>query len=134
MDKLKWSDALAVGVEAVDEQHKTLIERAAAVSRAVEEHHGETEIVETLRFLTEYAEHHFAAEEGLMTDVDYPGLDAQQIAHQEFIDNLADLEQDFVEEGASHPLAIAMNDFLTGWLLHHIQTMDRELGQFLRNG
>ncbi|NLO59024.1 MAG: hemerythrin, partial [Synergistaceae bacterium] len=36
MMNIQWTDDLAIGISVIDEQHKTLISRAASFSRAVE--------------------------------------------------------------------------------------------------
>src|ERR1035437_4783406 len=104
MGKIVWTEDLSVGVELIDRQHQTLIARLNDVSAAVDNQQGETEIGKTLGFLTDYAEFHFAAEEKVMTQAAYPGLEEQKAAHREFIVTLDNLKQDFEEEGSTRPL------------------------------
>ncbi len=63
---------------------------------------------------------------------DYPGLEDHKTKHQELKDTLADLEQDFGEEGATPALAEAINTFLGNWLVKHIKSVDVEFGAFLK--
>jgi len=131
MTKIQWDDALSVGIESIDEQHKALIQRLAAMARAVEELEGEREILRTLGFLIDYTQYHFAAEEELMKNAEYPGLNAQKTEHEAFKQMLRKMEEDLEEEGATKALAESINNFLISWLTKHIRKIDAPLGQFL---
>jgi hemerythrin len=131
MKQLLWTDDLSVGVAPIDEQHKTLMKRLNDVTGAIEAARGEREIANTLSFMSEYTEFHFSTEEKYMRECDYPGLETQKKKHQEFMDTLANLEKDFVEEGSTGALADAINTFLMNWLTKHIQGLDQEFGRFL---
>jgi hemerythrin len=133
MAQIQWSEELAVGVPRLDAEHQALIQRLNDVSAAVENRQGEVEIIRTLGFLSDYADFHFAAEEEHMAQIDYPGLAEQKTAHQEFLDTLKTLKQDFEEEGSTRTLAHAINTFLMNWLTDHIRTVDRRIGVFMAN-
>ena len=131
MGKIEWTDDLSVGVPLIDEQHQSLIARLNDVAAAIDARQGEFEIVKTLGFLTEYAEFHFSTEERHMQEAGFPGLDRQKVKHQEFMTTLADLKQDYEEEGSTRPLADAINNFLGNWLRTHIQALDHQFADFL---
>ena len=131
MEKIEWDQSLSIGIRLIDEQHKALIKRLNDVSLAIEANVGEREISKTLEFLTEYADYHFSAEEKHMAEHDYPGLEAQKKKHQEFMNTLSNLDQDFEEEGSTIGLSDAINNFLFNWLTHHIQGLDQQFGNFL---
>jgi hemerythrin len=73
MGKIEWDNSLSVGVDLIDEQHKTLLERLNDLSNAVEMSHGETETGKTLDFMVDYTDFHFSAEEKLMAEQGYQG-------------------------------------------------------------
>jgi hemerythrin-like metal-binding protein len=131
MGTVQWDDRLSVGVDLIDEQHKALIQRLNDMSAAVEAHEGEREISRTLSFLIDYTDFHFSTEKKHMEAQGYPGADAHLEKHKEFTDTLADMEQDFREEGSTKALADALNTFLGNWLLHHIRTVDHQFARFL---
>jgi hemerythrin-like metal-binding protein len=128
---VEWNKKLSVGIKLIDEQHKSLIKRLNDVSSAIETGLGEREITKTLEFLAEYADFHFSTEEKHMMENNFPGLEAQKAKHQEFMDTLANLEQDFEEEGSTNALSDAINNFLFNWLTNHIQGLDQLFGDFL---
>jgi hemerythrin len=131
MGNVEWTDDLSIGIPLIDEQHKSLIRRLNDVSKAIEAHEGEREIVKTLGFLADYAEFHFSAEEKHMKGNEYPGLEEQKTKHQEFMVTLKNMEQEFEEEGSTRILAESINTFLFNWLTSHIQGLDRKFGDFL---
>ncbi len=133
MKEIELTDDLLVGVDLIDEQHQQLIDHLNSLTKAVEEHHGPAKIGFTLDFLIDYTDFHFSAEEQLMEDNNYQGLENQKIQHEKFKKTLADIERDLVEEGASHELADVIDSLLVNWLMNHISTVDKEFGDFLKN-
>ena len=131
MEKIEWDQSLSIGIRLIDDQHKALIKRLNDVSVAIENNIGEREISKTLEFLSEYADYHFSTEEKHMAEQGFPGLETQKIKHQEFMDTLSNLDQDFEEEGSTRALSDAINNFLFNWLTNHIQGLDQQFGNFL---
>jgi len=131
MSGIQWDDTLSIGVERIDEQHKALIQRLAAMARAVKELEGEREILRTLAFLIDYTRHHFSDEEELMQRAGYPGLEVQKTEHGAFKQMLDRMEEDLEEEGATKALAESIDNFLMNWLTQHIRQIDAPLGRFL---
>jgi len=72
MTKLQWTDALSVGIEQIDCQHKQWIAHFNAAVDAMGAKLGTDHIIKDLGFLVDYTETHFAAEEGYMTAAKYP--------------------------------------------------------------
>ena len=128
---LEWNDSLSIGIETIDQQHKTLIERLQAVTSAIEMSQGEGTIAKTLDFLLDYTDFHFSEEETQMAEHQYPGLDLQKQQHAEFKDAVNKLVEDFEQEGAAKDIADHIRDFLFIWLKKHIKEADLQFGQFL---
>lgn len=131
MKKIEWNNSYEIGVPLIDEHHQTLLKRLNDVSAAVEEHQGEREITRTLKFLADYTQFHFSAEEEKMRESDYPGLDKQLEEHKKFLDALDKLEEDFRDEDATKALSESLNTFLFNWLIHHIKELDAQFGAYL---
>lgn len=132
MEGLEWRDSLSVGIDTIDEHHKTLLEHLNILSDAVANHRGTTEIVGTLDFLVDYTHFHFSTEEQHMVANNYPGYDEHKAKHEEFKTTLTNLSEDFKEEGATPSLAEAINTLLINWLIKHIEAVDQELGTFFK--
>ncbi len=131
MAKSLWNDNLSVGVPLIDQQHKMLLKHLAELSEAVGGHHGSSEIAGTLDFLVDYTDFHFSTEEKHMKANDYSGFEQHLALHEEFKRTLANLGEDFREEGATPSLAEAINTLLINWFLKHIEVVDQKLCTFL---
>ena len=133
MNEVKWTDDLSVGVELIDEQHKTLIEHLNNLTKAVEQQHGATEMTDTLSFLIDYTDFHFSMEERNMAAHGYPELEAHKAKHDEFKSILADMETQYRDDGPTAILAESIDDLLVSWLLKHIRVVDVEVGAFFKS-
>ena len=91
MNKIAWSKDLTVGVAEIDEQHRQWIQRLNDVASAIAAHQGPVQLGQTLAFLVDYTQQHFATEEKLMAAAKYPGLKTQLAQHQELTETLKDL-------------------------------------------
>jgi len=85
MDKLSWSDTLAIGIDEIDRHHQELIGiRNKLVDCCKLDDAPHTEAFHNiLGDLFEYARTHFHVEEALMQSLEYPDLDAQTNEHHE---------------------------------------------------
>jgi hemerythrin len=118
-------------VDLIDEQHKMLIEKLKDLSDDLRIGHEQDRILKTLGFMIEYTDFHFTAEEKVMADNDYPGLEMHKQQHAEFKTTLANILLDLREDGPTNELAESINVFLLNWLFNHIKGMDLKLGNFL---
>ncbi len=131
MSKIEWDDSLSVNVVLIDEQHKMLIQRLADLSDAFKRGLEQNKIMQTLEFMIDYTDFHFSAEEKVMEENDYPGLDEQKKQHEEFKVTLNNIVEDYKEEGTTTAIAESINVFLLNWLIKHIKGTDSKLGEFL---
>ena len=132
MAKSLWNDNLSVGVSLIDDQHKMLLKHLAEFSEAVAAHHGPSEIAGTLDFLVDYMDFHFKTEEKHMRANSYSELEPHLKEHVKFTSTLANLSEDFQEEGATASLAEAINTMLINLFLKHIEAVDQQFGAFLK--
>ncbi len=132
MSNIAWSDRLSVGVDLIDTQHKSLIEKIAHLEDATRTGQGPAEIVRILDFLIDYTDYHFATEEKNMRAFDYPGMPAHMKKHGDFRTTLENLAEDFEEEGATQDLADSIETLLMSWFTKHIKDVDSKFGVFLR--
>ncbi len=133
MKEVQWTDNMSVGIELIDKQHKMLIQHLNNLIKSLEPNQGLTEVANTLSFLIDYTQFHFSEEEKHMVANKYPGLDQHKMKHEEFKTTLANLEEEFTEDGATHVLADSINTLLVNWLIKHICNVDVEFGAFLKN-
>ena len=132
MASIEWTSDLTVGVPLIDAQHKALIAHLASLAAAIGKRQGETEIMGTLSFLSDYTQMHFATEIRHMTATAYPGLAEHQVRHDEFGAMLTTLHADLAEEGVTKVLADSIQTLMMNWLRNHIRTLDVQFGEFLQ--
>lgn len=131
MEKIEWDNSLSVNVNLIDEQHKMLIQRLADLSEAFNRGLEQNKVLKTLEFMIDYTDFHFSAEEKVMEENDYPGLEEQKQQHEEFKRTLDNIVEDYKEEGTTTAIAESINVFLLNWLIKHIKGTDSKLGEFL---
>ena len=123
MDKLSWSDSLAIGIEEIDRHHQELIDirnKLVDCCKLDNAPHSET-FHNILADLFEYSRTHFCAEEALMQSIDYPDLASHQDEHHQFIEHIVDLSIATRKDPRVHDKAL---DVLTDWLVTHLLQTD----------
>jgi hemerythrin len=128
---MPWSDLYSVGVDEIDQQHRVLvglINRLDAGSRKG----GDAESVDAvLAALVDYMREHFADEERLMREHDYPDADAHVAAHARLTERVRTMVQRS-DQGATPPLR-ELKLFLRQWFISHVLHTDKALGTALRD-
>ena len=122
-----FTEKYHTGIAFVDEEHETLfriIREANDLISAELLHDKYDEIIKILGELKEYTIHHFSDEEEYMKRIGYAGLEAQQRAHQAFVDKLKEINLDDVDDNQQEYLT-ELVDFLLGWLVNHILKVDK---------
>jgi hemerythrin len=132
MKKLQWESNLSVGIELIDDQHRKWIDHFNSAVEAVQSRQGSAQISKTLDFLLDYTGVHFSTEEKHMSQASYPGLGEHKGKHDELRGTLANLVQDFEEEGVTQALVDSIDTFLGNWLIKHIQEVDMQFGAYVK--
>lgn len=128
---LRWEPGLAIGVAAVDDQHRELYRQVNLLLAAMRDAQAAAEVGRLLEFLGRYVVEHFAAEERLMREARYPALDPHRREHVDFVQAFQELCRSFEGEGASPPVVVRINVWLCSWLRRHVGETDQALGRFL---
>ena len=122
-----FTQEFIVGVDLIDEEHKTLFEIIGKIHTAIKTelvHDKFDVIVDILGELKEYTRVHFADEENYMREIGYDGLAYQEMLHQKFIDKLNELDLDDVDDNQEEYLYDFLG-FLQNWLVNHILRVDK---------
>lgn len=129
--KMEWSEALAIGVGEIDQQHRELFQRFEALVEACRQGQGRSRLVELHAFLGDYVERHFADEEALMRSKDYPRAAEHAEQHAKFRQQMAGLTALLSSHGPSIALLVETNQKVMQWLTEHINKTDRALAAYL---
>ncbi len=134
-DLLEWGPALFTGVEAIDEQHKMLVDMLNEANLRMRSQIDRSVTEDIVRDLMSYALYHFETEEELMLEHGYSQGSSEDAAkhlteHREFSNTVASVQQDLI---AGKPITReALLGFLNNWLVNHIMHTDKRLAAFLK--
>ena len=126
-----WNENLATGNEEIDHQHKELFKRFNNLQSACKQGRGLDELTSLLDFLGEYVRSHFALEEKLQIDHDYPDYQKHKEEHNYFIRNFRKLEEQLNTKGTTSDLFNQTNMALVDWLIRHFTWTDKDLANYL---
>ncbi len=118
-----WSPKYTVNHPVMDEHHHALFKLIDRLSEAIFEKKENEFIGELLNSLIEYTKMHFAAEEKLMLQVNYPGLLQHKEAHEKMVAQVQEYQRRF-KEGDRTVTAEISQFLMTDWLVKHILGMD----------
>ena len=129
MEKFVWDESLKTGHRMIDVQHKELIAAFNDLGEAIEKGEGPTAIKKILTFLKYYAEWHFEHEENCAFKHKCPIADVNKQAHQQFLQTVGTLNEEYRQSGSSEIVAKKIHTELLNWLLSHIRGIDVQIAQ-----
>ncbi|MFP4032824.1 MAG: bacteriohemerythrin [Desulfococcaceae bacterium] len=124
-----WEDRYRLGFDAIDRQHRHLVELVNELYRAMYAGEGRTVLARTLDELMAYTATHFEDEERLMARFNYPDLEAHRQVHRKMAHHVAGLKARYDSGELSSPVQIG--NFLKNWLTRHILGTDHKFKPFL---
>ncbi len=130
MSPVQWSDKIETKITVIDYEHRVLIDLLnqveAIASAGAATHESKLAIFQELG---DYVRTHFFMEEEMMKAFQYPGYAAHLQQHDEFREKVGQLQKDLMQ-GDMEIMGFVSN-FLSRWLVNHIQKVDQELAKFL---
>lgn len=130
---IEWTGNLSVGIASIDDQHKTLFDKANQLFEAGKKNQAKEFISELLDFLQDYTKKHFADEEAYMRSINYPGYDSQRKMHEGFIAEVDNLKKEYIESGCNIMIILNANQMVVDWLLKHISSEDKKIGDYAKS-
>ena len=128
----RWDPSLESGYEKVDNQHKQLISALNNLIEASKSGKGDWTVIQTLDFLTGYAIKHFADEEQLQMDYDYPDYLNHRRIHEEFKKTVREFVGRVNKEGPTEEIICIVSEAIGSWLLNHIRGDDFRMATFIK--
>ncbi len=124
---LEWDDLNSIGVDRIDDDHKKLLEFVIESRKIVEE--DPAKALEIVTSIQESCVAHFAMEERLMKECEYPGLEHHQMLHAE----LHDLINHAKTKAESGDLPLnEVRSLLSSWWHDHVRIADAAYAPFLK--
>lgn len=125
---MKWNSSLAIGIEAIDKQHKQIFEHLLALENSV----AKRDPWHILRFLlsqlADYMKFHLAVEEAMLEIVQYPQRADHGQAHARIMDQVAELEKQLQRTGSEASLV----SFFEDWFIRHVLADDRQYADYVK--
>lgn len=125
---MPWNESFVNGVSEFDNQHKYLVELVNKLYKGMKLGHSDEAVGRTLDELIDYTASHFACEEKLMAENQYPDYDSHIQIHKELVGKVVDFQKKFSAGEAT--VSLDLLEFLKDWLIGHIKGVDRKYGPF----
>ncbi len=124
--EIEWSPDFLIGIEELDFEHKKLIEGINLLHRELAEHDDMENIRNTLGDIHVRMQAHFALEEHLMLENDYPHYIEHKAEHNKLLDMLTEQMVKYGESPDSVDTQ-AIEDKLKHWIAFHIVNSDKKM-------
>lgn len=129
MDIIKWRESYKTGIVDMDNHHRQLIKLINQLYEIVRDNTGYESVDAILHEMANYADYHFRAEENLLEQHDFPGLEEQRKSHGHYLSQIDELRKNFDKNNRESVQNIYV--FLRNWLINHIVLEDKKYGTFL---
>ncbi len=127
---MAWTEDLSVGNSVLDQHHQKLFELLESIIRVEDHTDGFDSMTAIISELNDYIAYHFSEEEGMMERADYPFLELHRHSHQTIAMRVQEIAG-ILNTGNYHKIAADLHQFLTGWLIHHIEIEDFEYRPYI---
>jgi hemerythrin len=127
-----WMPELETGNAAIDSQHKQLFNLTSDLVNSCIDGKSADTLGKTLGFLVDYTVKHFADEEALQLEYDFPDYEHHKKLHDDFKVTVGQLVEKFESDGSSKELADDVNSIVVRWLVQHIKTEDSKIAAHIR--
>lgn len=125
MTYLEWKPEYSVGVDAIDEEHREMIELINTTYRNLETSATDEEIEKCLGEIYAGISAHFALEERIMQKAHYKEYHAHKEDHEDLLDQIHDMMDEFIEDPQAG--AVSLQTKLSKWFSTHFATFDARL-------
>lgn len=125
----EWTADVAVGHSQIDEEHKQLFALAEAVVEPLFSSAEHLPKEAPLQALIDFARRHFANEEELMRASAYPEAESHANFHASLLSELETYCARVRARSNTNPAGLVA--YLWNWLIVHIHSADRQLGEWL---
>ncbi len=134
MSTIVWTPRLAVGIEAIDQQHQELIRRLNLLVEAMKKGKGKDQVEQVLAFLEDYVVIHFKDEETVMQRYHYPREDfgEHRQAHRAFVRQVQQSKTQLAQQGVTLSFVVNLQMTLAEWLIDHIGKTDVAMATYLK--
>jgi len=125
MSLLQWKPEYSVGVISMDDEHREMIDLINEIYGELKANSDPDQIEQCLGDIFSTISMHFALEERLMKKSSYAEYQAHKDDHENLLDQVRDLMDDFAADTSSG--AVKLEQRLSDWFAGHFSTFDARL-------
>jgi len=130
MTQVVLTEDMKTGVAKIDEQHQELIHRINELKTMGSQASSKEEVQKTLNLLGEYVVKHFADEEKLQEQCNYPKYEMHKELHRNFVKEYLKMKDEFATNGNTLKFTLELTQIVINWLIKHIKGVDVEFGRY----
>lgn len=128
---MEWSDKYVLGLIEVDEQHQHLFTLVNELHDLVVNGDDQSAVGKVLDDLIDYTVEHFAREERLFQENQYPNYDNHKHEHDDLTRQVLVLQENFRDKKIT--LSFEVLDFLHDWLYEHTTSSDLDYATYAKS-
>lgn len=132
MPIMNWDASLDVGVHAMNDEHKQILDAMNRIYDATQAGRSGDDVNRLVEQLGAVCVRHFKDEEAYMAAIGFPSLRNHQYIHQDLLEKFARHAADIKAAGGKP--GPAFFHFLQHWLSSHIKGIDRKYGEHAARG
>ena len=125
MSLINWKDEYTLGIDAVDHEHREMIELINDLDASMQRDASHATVVATLGEIYARITMHFALEERIMRDAGYEDIASHKQDHERLLDSLLDIMNGVDDEGRYDRAGLSGK--LDAWFSVHFRTHDARL-------
>jgi hemerythrin len=125
MSLINWRDDFSLGIDAVDHEHREMIDLINDLDKVMKDGASHATVVQTLGEIYARISAHFALEEKMMRDAAYTEYASHKQDHEALLDDLLDVIDSVDEQGRYDRAALSHS--LDAWFSDHFGTHDARL-------
>lgn len=123
MAKLTWTTDMNTGIPVIDKQHQRIVDYINELDTARSSGHKREEIGKVIDELVDYTLSHFAFEESMQEEANYPFLKAHKKVHELFVKRVGEYQERYK---LGDDVSEELNNLLVTWLFNHIKRDDAD--------
>ena len=130
MESFTWGKHFVTGIAEVDDQHRQLVGMLNSFGEVIADNAFDKDyLLATFESLADYAQHHFATEENLMSgmQVDRRHVRRHIKQHTDFVTDVSSMAEAMKVNSVDESRALL--EYLSHWLAYHILGTDKNLGR-----
>ena len=127
-----WTEDLSLDIDVIDLQHKAIVQQLNRLADALENDRNKDELRNLVNSLEDSIFKHFAEEERLMKQFNYPGFLEHREIHADFVRELASLRSQILIADITPALLQFFAGGVESWISEHILGLDKAMAEFIK--